>query len=36
MEDRCIMCGDVIPEGRWVCINCEKEIIEKEPNNQER
>ncbi len=22
MEDRCVMCGEVIPEGRMYCINC--------------
>ena len=22
-EDRCIMCGDVIPEGRMICHKCE-------------
>lgn len=28
MEERCICCGEIIPEGRQVCINCE--------NNAER
>lgn len=23
-ENKCIMCGNVIPEGRMVCPNCEK------------
>ena len=23
MEERCICCGEIIPEGRQVCINCE-------------
>lgn len=23
MEDRCIICGSIIPEGRQVCPNCE-------------
>ncbi len=23
MEDRCILCGDIIPEGRMVCPLCE-------------
>ena len=23
-EDRCIICGEIIPEGRHVCPNCEK------------
>ena len=24
MEDRCIVCDAIIPEGRQVCPNCEK------------
>lgn len=23
MPDRCVICGEIIPEGRQVCINCE-------------
>lgn len=23
-EDRCVCCGETIPEGRQVCIKCEK------------
>ena len=23
MENRCIVCGEIIPEGREVCPNCE-------------
>lgn len=23
MEDRCIVCGEVVPEGRQVCPKCE-------------
>ena len=23
MDNTCICCGDVIPEGRWVCYGCE-------------
>lgn len=26
MEERCVCCGEVIPEGRQVCINCERGI----------
>ena len=26
-EDRCIMCGVVIPEGRQVCVCCEDGIL---------
>lgn len=22
--DRCVSCGEIIPEGRWVCPNCER------------
>lgn len=22
MEDRCVCCGDVVPEGTWVCQGC--------------
>ena len=25
MENRCIVCGEIIPEGRQICPNCEKE-----------
>ena len=24
MENRCVICGAIIPEGRQVCPNCEK------------
>lgn len=27
MNDQCIVCGNVIPEGRQVCQNCESEIL---------
>lgn len=27
-EDRCICCGEIIPEGRQVCVRCEK-IVDK-------
>lgn len=26
-EDRCIICGEIIPEGRQVCPNCEKDLV---------
>lgn len=30
MEDnRCIICGTLIPEGRQTCLICEAEILEK-------
>ena len=25
MEDRCVVCGEIVPEGRQVCAKCEKE-----------
>ena len=28
MEDRCVMCGDIIPEGRHVCPICNREYGE--------
>lgn len=27
MEDRCIMCGEYVPEGRQVCKVCEQQIL---------
>lgn len=26
MPDRCICCGEIIPEGRMVCPNCEEGV----------
>ena len=25
--DRCIICGEYVPEGTWVCSNCSKAIM---------
>lgn len=25
--ERCIVCGQIIPEGRQICINCEREVL---------
>ncbi len=22
MENRCVCCGEIIPEGQWICENC--------------
>ena len=33
MEDRCICCGEIIPEGGWVCISCLLKA-DKEDNNE--
>ena len=30
MKDRCLLCGEEIPEGRQVCINCEVRAMNKE------
>ena len=27
MEDRCVMCGEIIPEGRMVCPVCEERVL---------
>lgn len=27
-EERCVMCGETIPEGRMVCPDCERKISE--------
>ena len=32
MEERCICCGEIIPEGRQVCPNCEAKYQE---NNED-
>ena len=28
-KENCLYCGDVIPEGRQVCINCEELLMNK-------
>jgi len=30
MENRCVCCGEIIPEGRLVCPICEKKEAPKE------
>ena len=35
--DRCIMCGEIVPEGRMVCLLCEKrsnEMIKTKTNGE--
>lgn len=34
MEDRCIVCNDIIPEGRQVCLNCADGVAITEKNDQ--
>jgi RNA polymerase subunit RPABC4/transcription elongation factor Spt4 len=29
-EDRCICCGEIIPEGRMVCPNCSEKAYQKD------
>ena len=29
MEDRCIMCGAIVPEGYGVCYNCKLDVVRK-------
>ena len=33
MDNRCVCCGAVIPEGRMVCPLCEKEADEVKAQN---
>lgn len=30
MEERCLICGAIIPEGRQICPNCEQRSAEQE------
>jgi hypothetical protein len=30
MAERCVCCGEIIPEGRQVCPNCEKKAKERD------
>lgn len=33
-EDRCVMCGQIVPEGRMVCPVCEKDVEERTAQKQ--
>ena len=33
MEDYCVACGAIVPEGRMVCPMCEAKYFEKKPQN---
>lgn len=35
-ENRCVCCGEIIPEGRQVCIRCERTTYGKETNMNEK
>ena len=28
MDNKCVSCGEIIPEGRMVCPNCERAFID--------
>lgn len=30
MEDRCVICGKIIPEGRQVCPECERTAVSQD------
>lgn len=30
MEDKCILCGVIVPEGRMICPRCENDLSEAE------
>lgn len=30
MEDNCVLCGVVVPEGRMICPRCENDLTEAE------
>lgn len=35
-ENRCVMCGEIIPEGRQVCPNCMEGFVPaKEPEDRD-
>lgn len=29
-ENRCVCCGDIIPEGSMVCVSCQRKADERE------
>ena len=35
MEERCVVCGAVIPEGRQICVDCEKQQGPAERRDQD-
>lgn len=35
MVDLCVVCGDIIPEGRQVCRNCEMRIMYGVPREKQ-
>ena len=35
-ENRCVCCGEVIPEGTMVCWKCEKEANKEDKNDEDK
>ena len=36
MENRCVICGKIIPEGRQICPNCENGQLPKREQDEEQ
>ena len=34
MEDRCVACGEVVAEGRHICVSCEKKFEKDKPKSE--
>ena len=35
-EEHCAICWAVIPEGRWVCPDCERRVLRSQPKTEEK
>ncbi len=35
-EEHCVMCGAVIPEGRQVCMECERRVMQNTKAEEKR
>lgn len=35
-EERCLLCGEPIPEGRQICPRCEKQEIAAKPKKEKK
>ena len=36
MENRCVCCGEIIPEGRQICLQCEGLILIEKPKTKRK
>lgn len=36
MTERCVLCGEIIPEGRMVCPRCERPVQVRKTTNRDR